>query len=231
MTKKISFFCKDESAIKNFPPLPASKIIPEWYKETVPFLPVDQKYVLRSQIGSIKKCIPVLDYLTSGYIIQNVYQFHLVKKQDGIYTGHDSACIKTGFVGAQPHVQAPTEIDGKRYHYIKLHQPWMIKTPPGYSCLFYQPYYFFNKKYEIFPGIVDTDKYTEAVSLIGILHADELTIDPGDPLVLVLPFKRDEWQSEIELTDFNSISRFKYLIMNAWHGTYSKFVHSKKKFV
>lgn len=231
MTKNITFSCNDASAVEHYPPVPASKMIPEWYKETPPFLSKDQQYVPRADIGSVKKCIPVLDYLTSGYIIQNVYQYHSIKKYDGVYHGHDSISAKKGFSGAQPHHQAPVEIDGKRHHYFKIHQPWLIKTPPGYSCLFYQPHYFFNKKYEIFPGIVDTDKYTEAVSLVGIMNVDEIIIDPGEPLVVVLPFKREDWKLDVKQEDFNAMSRFKYLIMAAWHGTYHKFVHSKKKFM
>ena len=118
----------------------------------------------------------------------------------------------------------------KKNHYVKIHQPWLIKTPPGYSSFVYQPHYFFNKKLEILPGIIDTDVYTEPVSLVGILHGEQAILEPGDPLVVVFPFKRESWQMETKKLDHLPTSLFKFMLLKVWHGTYQKLIHNKKHF-
>lgn len=229
MPNNIEFSCNDTSAIENYPPLPSSKIIPDWYKEVPPLLKEVPGYLINDNIGSVKKCVPVLDYLTSGYIIRNTYQINLTKSPDNIYEGFKSNSAKADHVGGQPYHQCPVNLDGKKHHYVKIHQPWLIRTPPGYSCLIYQPHYFFNKNYEILPAIIDTDKHTEAVALVSILHSDTV-IDPGDPLVVVFPFKREAWTHSVKYEDYLPKSIFKLFLTKAWHGTYGRLFHSKKRY-
>jgi hypothetical protein len=228
-TNNITFSCNDQGAIDNYPPVPASKIIPEWYKDIPPLLKTVPGYLITDNIGSVKKCVPVLDYLTSGYIIRNTYQAELTRSTDNTFEGFKSSGIKPDHIGGQPHHQCPVSLNGHKHHYVKIHQPWLIKTPPGYSSLIYQPHYFFNKDYEILPAIVDTDKHTEAIALVSILHNDTI-IQPGDPLVVVLPFKREDWKHSVKYEEFLSKSIFKLFLTKAWHGTYGKLFHSKKTY-
>lgn len=227
---KITFSCSDESVFTNYPPVPAGKMIPDWYKEIPPFAPVDKKYIPTENIGSVKKCMPVLDYMRTGYIIRNPYQSVIKSKIDDGFYGAEHATAKKDFIGANPHQQCPIDIDNRKTHYVKIHQPWMVKTPPGYSSFFFQPHYFFNKKLEILPGIIDTDKFTEPVSLVSVLHANEVTLEPGDPLVVVFPFKRESWEMDLKKIDHLPQSIFKFMLLKIWHGTYQRLIHSKKYF-
>lgn len=229
-TNIIKFSCNDQSVINNYPPLPASKVIPEWYKDIPPLLDKVPGYLLHDEIGSIKKCLPVLDYLTSGYVIRNTYQTKLIQSQDNQFSGFKSYSAKSDHIGGSPHHQCPITFNNKKHHYVKIHQPWLVKTPPGYSSLVFQPHYFFNKDYEILPAIVDTDKHPEAIALVAVLHTDSVTIDPGDPLVVVFPFKRENWQHIIEYDDYVSRSVFKLFLTKAWNGTYGKLFHFKKTY-
>lgn len=226
----ITFSCSDESIIENYSPLPASKMIPDWYKDIPPFAPVDKDFIPTENIGSVKKCIPVLDYMLTGYILRNPFQSIINTRVEKGYHGHESVSAKKDYIGAQPNQQCPVTIDNKKNHYVKIHQPWLIKTPPGYSSFVYQPHYFFNKKLEILPGIIDTDVYTEPVSLVGILHGEQAILEPGDPLVVIFPFKRESWQMEIKKLDHLPTSIFKFMLLKVWHGTYQKLIHNKKHF-
>jgi hypothetical protein len=230
-TKLITFSCSEDSILENYPPVPASKIIPEWYKDIPPFAPIDKNYIPTDGIGSVKKCIPVLDYMTTGYIIKNPFHSVISKKYEDGYHATTSISTKDQYIGSQPHHQCPVKINDQKNHYVKIHQPWLIKTPPGYSCFYYQPHYLFNKTLEILPGIIDTDKFSEPVSLVSILHSDSVTLEPDEPLVVVFPFKRDEWSMEIKKFDHTSNSIFKFMLLRIWHGTYQKLIHTKKRFL
>lgn len=230
---KIEFMCDDSDVIANFPPLPAGKIIPDWYKDMPNTIDIVPGYVEEDNLPTIKRCVPVLDYMTSGYIIRNTYQADVRRYVDnnGMKAfGVDNA--KEMYVGAHPWHQARVLIHGDKNHYMKLHQPWLIRTPPGYSSLIYQPHYFFRREYSLFPAIVDTDSHDDAVSLVGKINVDHFMLEPGEPLVVVFPFKREEWKMQITKLEENLAytNGFRYFLQKRWHGTYAKFFHKKKKY-
>ena len=228
----IKFICEDKDTTVLYPPVPASKVVPQWYKD----IPVELKkltnYIDADGVPSVKRCIPVLDYLTSGYVLANSWEI-IVKPEmkEGIHS-FSLECNREKYVGAHPWHQAPVEIDNNKFHYFKINQQWMIKTPPGYSSLIYQPHYLFNKKYKMLPAIVDTDKHNDFIGLIGHVETDkEFNISPGEPLVVVFPFKREEWASEISFDPYvGKDTSFKYYLQGIWHGFYQKYFHSKKSY-
>jgi hypothetical protein len=234
MTKEsnIKFICEDWDAMKEYPPIPASKIVPEWYKNIPVSLSKIPNYIDSDGVPSIKRCMPVLDYLTSGYVLRNSYEINAWPSvKDGI-NSFELECNKKSYVGAHPHHQAATEIYGAKNHYFKINQEWLIRTPPGYSCLVYQPHYMFREEFQMFPAIVDTDKHDDFIGLIGLITTDEpFTIGPGEPLVIIFPFKREDWKMDVSYdAKIGSLSSFKYFLHGVWHGFYSKFFHTKKTY-
>jgi hypothetical protein len=80
---------------------------------------------------------------------------------------------------------------------------WIIKTPPGYSCLFIPPLNNRDDRFEIISGIVDTDTFTLPINFPFIVNGDkypslESLIKRGTPYVQVIPFKRESWKMKIE---------------------------------
>lgn len=235
--KKIEFSCSDENILKYFPPLPAKKNIPDWYKSMSRYIndnkhpPNAKERVLQNNLEhenylTIKGCVPVQDYLTSGYIIQA--PFDILISPDVTDTN-----ISTFFwwskhspsVSSHGHVQCPIEIKGKENIYIKFMNPWTIKTPPGYSCFFYQPEFFFEDRFELFPAIVDTDKHVAPVNFPGVVTSNEnFKIEAGTPLMAVFPFKRESWESEINLKKDSKYPD------NFIEKVYSKLFHSPKSY-
>ena len=85
----------------------------------------------------------------------------------------------------------------------KLLNPWIIKTPPGYSCLFLPPMNNSDDRFSIIPGIVDTDTFTSEINFPIIINGDkypvlETVIKMGTPIAQVFPFKRESWKMVIE---------------------------------
>jgi hypothetical protein len=229
----IKFTCTDADACDLYPPVPSAKMVPEWYKD----MPVDVEkiagYIEDDGVPSVKRCVPVLDYITSGYVIRNSYEIVIKPSLDasGIWK-FESKCSNPNYVNAHPWFQAKIDQNNRKTHYFKIHQQWKIETPAGYSCLFYQPHYFFRKEISFFPAVVDTDKHNDCVAFVGSINTDqEFTIAPGEPLMVIFPFKREEWKMTTDVDPaISRMSSFKYHLKTAWHGTYQKFMHSKKSY-
>jgi hypothetical protein len=232
MQKLIEFTTTDDVALAMFPPAPAATAIPDWYRE-IPLSVFECSYKERVRMGagtafSIKGCIPVLDYLTNGYVLRlhtDVgFTVEQVNGEENVwwYTGNGPECISM-----HHHVQAPVQINGMKKTYIKFTLPWNIKVPPGYSCLFYQPEFLFNEYLRLFPAIVDCDGYNQRVSFPGyLLKQGSFKLEAGTPLMIVMPYKRDEWESKIELASGSSPNP----ITRYFERGYKKLFHNKKSF-
>jgi hypothetical protein len=199
MTQHIKFFSDDEVAVKHFPPLPANKMLPDWYKSlpvrmhAAPVTAQEHAEIAGKTTLGIKGCTPVGDYITSGYIIRAASDIVITpQKTDdlaGFYWSSPAAHVQF-----HAHGQCPVHINKVKNDYIKIENTWRVVTPPGYSCYMYQPEFFFNENIKFFPAVVDTDAYQNAVSFPGVVIASTtFTIQAGDPLMVVFPFKRENW--------------------------------------
>jgi hypothetical protein len=196
MTNKIIF--TNTSTLDIFyPPKSASYFIPEWYKETQPFTSGRNIDTLGNGVtaATIKKCIPFFDAITSGYIIPlpaDVYVKIIDGEQKYEWASHN--LISTHF-----HKQAefyPNKANMKEYP--KFINPWAIKTPSGYSCLFTQPFHR-PSIFTILDGVVDTDTYTAPVNFPFVFNEPDFEgiIPAGTPIAQVIPFKRESWKMEL----------------------------------
>jgi len=116
---------------------------------------------------------------------------------------------------------------------IKLNSPWSIVTEQGYG-LMWLPYFYHNKNYQALPAIVDTDSMLNRnpINLMFFEKKDTL-IKMGDPLVQVIPYKRETIHAESKsytekdhkrfsnLLNLNKLSRF------GWRS----FIKNKVKYI
>ena len=94
----------------------------------------------------------------------------------------------------------------KNFPFMKILNPWLIKTPPGYSCLFVPPLNNCDDRFDIIPGIVDTDVWDLEINFPFVFNGHkyetlETVIKRGTPYVQVIPFKRDNWEMKIKTRD------------------------------
>lgn len=176
-------------------PQPASKFIPDWYKNMESYMGGEKKPKGDGKTdATIKRCMPVFDAITSGYIITSpadVYVRIKDEKQHFEWSALD-------LIKFHPIEQAPEHPNHKPHAYPKWMNPWAIKTPKGYSTLFTQPMHR-ESVFTILPGIVDTDTYTAPVNFPMVINDPnfEGLIPQGTPIAQVIPFKREGWQMEI----------------------------------
>jgi hypothetical protein len=194
MAKEITF--TNELGFDFYPPKSAVKEIPEWYKNTQEYVTEQGKKITKpgNTAHTIKKCIPVFDAITAGYILYTQVDVQVIQ-QDGLpyYTWAEQNAISF-----HPIVQAPLHPIRNNAPYPKWQNPYSVTTPPGYSILFTQPFHR-ESVFTILPGIVDTDTYKAPVNFPFVLNDIkwEGLIPAGTPMVQVIPFKRESWEHKI----------------------------------
>jgi len=210
----ITFIDNSDTSVLEMPEL-ARKNFPSWYLDHKNYLPdsnFEKKPVENLQTSAtIKRCVPIMDILSSGYIIKTAVDIYVEQryengKQYPYFIYPDNNYIKT-------HSRNQADIGMKEmdglYFIPKRVSLWGIKTPRGYSCLFIPPVYRDNI-IKVLPGIVDTDTYNISVEFPFILSDSKFEglIPKGTPIVQVMPFKRDSWRSKLSLDKkiFNSQS-------------------------
>jgi hypothetical protein len=197
MSKRI-VFSKNLNVSDVYFPQPSSVFLPEWYKKTSGHIGNKKEYIFTEVSGpTIKKCIPVFDALTAGYIIPTYCDILIGKNPDGTIS-YTPAYAEPQSISFHPIIQAPYHPAMNNNPYPKFLNPWGISTPKGYSCLFMPPVHQGNGYFTILEGIVDTDKYSASVNFPFVLNDTEFEglIPAGTPMVQVIPFKRDLWKSE-----------------------------------
>jgi len=218
MTKKIKFISeKPEYNIEH--PVPASRLVPEWYRK----MPGE-----KDRIETVKKCIPFLDALTSGYAITlpvDVYYNDEAKK----FMYNSPFKIESDHVPSQTE---DVEIDDS-YDTIphKWLNNWKIETPKGYSCLFIHPLDRMDLPFYSFSGIVDTDRHPVIINFPFVIKKGFNGVIPkGTPIIQIIPFKRESWESKvIDDIEYNEpVDQFK--IMNPPFNTYKRNWWTKKSF-
>jgi hypothetical protein len=187
----------------NFPrPYPANKEIPDWFKS----MPAENE-ADGGSVRTIKNCLPFLEAMACGYVIPVVADITLSLDHAGEFRGQSSyASI------VQMHL--PNQVPGAPFAnrlIVKILNPWLIRTPPGYSTLFLPLLNRFELPLFPLAGLVETDIFYREVNFPAILRmapGTSLALPRGTPLVQVIPIKRDEFQSEFvppDIEKFNAM--------------------------
>lgn len=173
-------------------PLPASNFVPSWYKDMQSYIGGEKKPDgYGNTDATIKRCMPVFDAITAGYIITLPADVYVRQTENGPHYEWSSLNLLE-FHSVE---QAPNHPGANGFSYPKFINPWSIRTPKGYSTLFVQPMHR-DAKFTILPGVVDTDEYFAPVNFPFVLNdlTFEGMIPKGTPIAQVIPFKRESWE-------------------------------------
>jgi hypothetical protein len=207
-----------------YAPKPALFFIPKWYKEMEAYFPKDRT---PDSLPTIKKCIPVLDAITAGYIIVSPCDVY-VSIKDG-EPNYNSTI--NNLISFHPRKQGYKHPNANEHQFPKWINPWSIKTPKGYSCLFIPPMHNPNEHFVILEGIVDTDTYSASVNFPFVLKntTKEFMIPAGTPIAQVIPFKRDDWKSR--MSEDKEASREKIsLLESVFFDRYKRLFWNRKSY-
>jgi len=214
---------------EQYAPTPASRVLPDWYKNTPEYVNGERLIVDGKTPHTIKKCIPVFDAMTAGYIIKTYVDVQVTQRDGFPYYEWPNH----GAISFHPVEQAPEHPGKNGAPYPKWSNPWGIKTPRGYSCLFIPPMHNPNGIFKVLPGVVDTDSYYAPVNFPFTLDdvSWEGLIPAGTPMVQVIPFKRDQFHMAIggkkEFIEQNrTVSRLRSL----WFNSYKRQFWTRKEY-
>tara|TARA_R100000329_G_scaffold74899_1_gene64758 strand:- start:533 stop:1216 length:684 start_codon:yes stop_codon:yes gene_type:complete len=222
---KIKFIATDGNMKDIWPnPKPASRFIPDEYKKLKRFK--DDNL----HDPTVKTCVPFLDSLILGYIIP-FDQDYLVDPIENDFSV--TPANKNASSEFHDKEQLPKEwqkISGEKVG--KFMNKWLIKTPPGYSCLFVQPMNRMEERFDIIPGVVDTDTYLNLINFPYFLKKrdEQFLFKRGEPMVQVIPFKRESWKMWAGFYYEKAHSKIINILNNEWMDRYKKYFWSKKSF-
>lgn len=239
MSKNINFRAKSktESEIQ-LKPYPAVKQIPKWFTDAEPYMslsgyPQDGKLHFRKRVANAtyKKCVPLLDSLSAGYIVP-LWADVMVEQNEKFPELYWKPIHDVFSLHGAPSRDVPAPVGYDQVVY-KYHNCWIPQTPKGYSCLITSPFGYGDLPFKAISAIVDTDRSTlELVFPMWVKTGFEGIVEKGTPLVQIIPFKRDDWTSTFdhyEDGEYHNVIEEKNF-NSTMVGHYLKNHHSKKKF-
>lgn len=167
-------------------PQPSSRYIPEWYRTTLG---------VKNGNETVKKCVPFLDSLTAGYIIDLPSDVVFEKETRKFHSNSKVKLVSEHYLDQIDNFDLPQGFDIYPYKWINN---WEIRTPKGYSTLFIHPLNSPFLPFYSFSGIVDTDTHPLIINFPFLMRSDFSGLIPaGTPLIQLIPFKRESWNSNV----------------------------------
>jgi hypothetical protein len=187
-------------------PTPATKTIPEWYRKADRFAKtIDGEYYKGPDSGKVptwKACPALLDIMGTGYTLNTPCDIEFIEKDSETLIvdikdkKYQDFCTPRGEMTQFEHPK------GYYKNHFAWFADWGVETPKGYSVLYSQPFNRFELPFLNTSGIIDNDN----VHLMGsmpffVLKGFSGIIKKGTPFAQMIPFKREDWSSNIVIED------------------------------
>lgn len=220
-------------------PLPVSKTLPEWYKEADRYakMPFGGAYVGPDggKIPTWKACPAMYDIMSSGYVERVPCDLEFYYNEQGVISVRPLDEKDIQFVS--PRTPMPQFIVPHGYdeNHFAWWSEWGVELPKGYSAIYTQPINRYDLPFLTTNGIIDNDK----VSMPGtvpffVKKGWTGIVEAGTPYMQLIPFKREDWTSEVLIEDPSKIysknmdNSAKYRKPNG--GVYLKDVWERRKY-
>lgn len=240
MSKKIIFhsnrlYCKDNDGLQ---PEPAGKMIPDWFQKQDLYFknPITNQDYTDAQgfkAPTFKACPGILDLFTAGYIFKTPCDLEFYQKDNRIKvkvpSGYEGFC---GEREQMPGFPTPTGYEDKHFHWWSN---WAPELPEGYSALYLTPMNRYDLPFTNTTGIIDNDKFSTPGLLPFFLKKGWTgTIPAGTPYLQIIPFKRENWDSEYIIHDMKQIQERHAWTVKTFRtkdgGVYKKLFWSRRKY-
>jgi hypothetical protein len=232
LSKKIKFNPVCElSELTVPPPKPAKEYFPEWLKKMSAFHTKKPKF--NEQTGkpnpTVRMCVPFTDTFSMGYI-QETWTDIYIETENNTQKFYFSAGPEIITVRGKLQ-QMQHSVEYNENHFL-WHPPWAPELPPGYSCIVTHPFNRPELPFHTLTGIIDSDTFNifQPQSNFPFLLNKNFSgmIKKGTPMYQIIPFKRDEWKSEIKNYNEKNQMLVGQKIFQYMFGGYKK-LHWKKK--
>ena len=228
MRKKIKFATEQEDLTF---PQPSKKYIPVWYKKADKW--IGGKPILNNETpeggNTVKLCMPFLDSLINGYTVELAEDIQVRRDENNnlVISWHpDLLMLEQRPLDTIQGMPIPKGYENAAFAW-KFH--FSFQTPKGYSAMVLHPINRHDLPFITVSAIVDSDYIVSDGWMPFFLKDDfEGIIPKGTPFVQIIPFKRDDWESEKDNTILPIARRNLNLTRRVLSGYY-KLNHWKKK--
>lgn len=213
----------EETKLLIEPPSASKKFVPEWYKKSPAFNPDNYSQKV------LKQCMPFFDATTSGYIQRTWKEIYIRPQGDQVFfdsaEGPDILTYR----------ENPSLPVGDGYYPIEFiwRRQWSAKLPAGYSMLVTQPHNRLDLPFTTLSGIIDGDLFhhTPVGSIPFYIRKGFTGVIPvGTPMYQIMPFKRENWQSEVTPYDESDVTHKNNVMRRHFNGAYRNMFWQKKTF-
>lgn len=217
------------------PPSPAKEYIPKWWKDMEAYTSenIMSDAVKSNKYAHVtsKKCFPMLDGITAGYIIPLWADVEVTNEagRPKITWLTDKDVFGIWSTEMTNGMENPSDTYPLAFKFLNQ---FITKTPVGWSSLFTHPIGFPNLPFHVIPGVVDTDVLeTEINPPLWMKKDFSGIIKKGTPIAQVIPFQRQDWSHTVEQMgrEENYFNTQKYL-KTVSEGAYGLIQRVKKNF-
>lgn len=173
---------------------PTINLLPEWY--------MNAKKYLDDHNGTptFKACISFFDSMSFGYSF--VLPADLtVSVEDGVPKLHTEEKYQKLFQERQP-MHGFSVPDGYYESHFAFIPEWGMQLPKGYSALYVSPLNRFDLPFLMTSGVIENDEFFSPGAMPFFIRKNfSGTIPKGTPIAQIIPFKRENWESEVRHLD------------------------------
>lgn len=176
-------------------PKSAKTYIPDWYKDIK--ISKDMRVNESGGLdfdGALKKCVPFLDGLTTGYIQESWTDIFVENTDDRIRLGNS-----TGPEIVKIRQEVSPKISDIYYPIEFIWQMhWFPKLPKGWSAIITHPLNRLDLPFTSLTAIFDSDVFYHGLggNYPFYIHSGFSGLIPvGTPMYQIIPFKRENWKS------------------------------------
>jgi hypothetical protein len=208
-TKKIRFVSNRPWLTEDSPskPGPMIKTLPDWYRKA-------DRYVVDPETGehrelperggkipTWKACPAVFDIMGSGYAYKTPCDIEFSLDAKGDIQGRVLDERYSNFLVDRLPLDRFPHPQGYHAKHFAWWPDWAVELPEGYSALYAQPFNRFELPFLTMSGIVDNDKvHLPGTMPFFVLKGVTGILPAGTPYAQILPFKREHWESEVDVS-------------------------------
>jgi hypothetical protein len=190
-------------------PVPAVRGLPDWFKSM-------PQHVFNPTMGvydlTIKKCPPVLDAMTYGYLMPLVADLEV---RDGEFSWDFAPDFVSDFSRSPVGFHDSSEVTGSPFFQedqflIKFNSFWNIEAPAGYSLLFTHPVNRIELPFRTLTGLVDCDAFHQTPVNFPARWIDmnfNGVLPKGTPVAQCLPVRRENWTECFEVLSDEAVTQ------------------------
>lgn len=187
-------------------PGPIIKTIPDWYRKADRFAKKPDGSFWKGpdggKIPTWKACPSIFDIMGTGYTLKTPCDIEFIEKDSTTLSVTISDSTYKQFCTPRQKMPQFEHPKGYHEHHFAWFPDWGVETPEGYSVLYSQPFNRFELPFLTTSGIIDND----SVNLLGsmpffIRKGFSGVIPAGTPFAQLIPFKREDWVSEVIIED------------------------------